>query len=167
MPLPPIHAGHPIPSTQLGVCLSDNMPCFVFRILYPVFCIQLKLILDVCLSLPMFCTIKCVLLHSTDVLWFIQLNLRYSNKIYNLNIVNCFDTAELWRCHMVSVFFPEPVRMSQPSFTRRNVKDCVYYIRYTSNQKRIMPPLIIHCEGKVKIFPIEGVRDSFENFIYL
>ena len=103
---PPIHAGHPIPSTQLGVCLSDNMPCFVFRILYPVFCIQLKLILDVYLCDDNQCfVLKCVLLHSTDVLWFIQLNLRYSNKIYNLNIVNCFDTAELWLCHMVSGFF--------------------------------------------------------------
>ena len=77
-PSPPIHAGHPIPSTQLGVCLSDNMPCFVFRILYPVFCIQLKLILDMCLCDDNQCfVIKCVLLHSTDVLWFVQLNLNW------------------------------------------------------------------------------------------
>ena len=56
--------------------------------------------------------------------------------------------------------------MSEPSFTHRNVKYCVNFIQYTSNQKRIMPPLIIYYEGKVKMFPIEGVRDSFENSIY-
>ena len=57
--------------------------------------------------------------------------------------------------------------MSLASFTHRNVTDRVYCMLYTSHQKRVMPPLIIHCEGKVKMFAIEGVRDSFEYSIYL